>query len=110
MSSSVYGRDITAVGDGMTTLNGLPCSMLRFSCGGFFGWMPADGSGAKEDFGTSQCREAGSFGIPLVPANQNADFTVFCFPCLKALITGSKIEFLVVKRIIRNMHFSVCAE
>ena len=49
VSRSVRSRDVTAIGDSMTALNSLPCRMLSFSFGGFFRWMPADGSGVKND-------------------------------------------------------------
>jgi hypothetical protein len=46
----------------------------------------------------------------LVPANADADLSPLGRPCLKSEIARREIKFLVVKRIIRNMHLAIFAE
>jgi len=110
VADSVGHGDVAAVGDGMRALNGLPGAVLAFAEGFFFRRMPADGSGKKEDFRTAQCGEAGGLGIPLVPADANADFCVSGLPGTEAKIAGSEEKFLVEERVIRDVHLAVFAE
>ena len=48
MADAVNGGHITAVGDGVAALNGLPGGVLGFAFSGFLGGMPADGGGVQD--------------------------------------------------------------
>ena len=72
--------------------------------------MPADGGRVKKDFRALQRRQPRGFGIPLVPANQHADFAVARLPRLEAEVAGREIKFLVIKRVVGNVHLPVDAE
>src|SRR5215471_9335405 len=84
--------------------------MLLLAVRGFFGRVPADGGRIEEDFGPLHRGEAGGFRIPLIPAYERADFPVTGLPGAKAEVAGREIEFLVVKRVVRDVHFAVLAE
>ncbi|MNL48163.1 hypothetical protein D3C87_1710020 [compost metagenome] len=77
--------------------------------------IPADGSGVEEDFRAHETGNAGRFGVPLVPTDQHADFGKFGIENPVAVgvllahrgVAGCKIEFLIVTRIVGNVHFAV---
>src|SRR3981081_24870 len=71
--------------------------------------MPAEGSGVKKNAGSLQRREARAFGIPLVPADERAEFSSGRVEGFEAEIAGSEIEFFVVERIVGNVHLAVDA-
>src|SRR5712671_1671170 len=84
--------------------------MLLAAIFGLLGRMPADGGGIKKNFRALHGREARGFRIPLVPANQNANFAVAGLPRSEAEVPGREIKLLVIERVVGNMHFSVRAE
>ena len=108
--NAVHCRHETSIGDRVAALDGLPRVVLSFAFGGFFGWMPADGGGVKNDLGAGQCRKSRCFGIPLVPANQHANFAKSRFPRAEALIAGREVKFLIIQWVIGNVHFAVSAQ
>ena len=61
-------------------------------------------------FAPPQAGEPRAFGIPLVPADQHADAAVARVEIRKAQIARREIEFLVVERIVGNVHLAVHAQ
>ena len=110
MADAIGYRDVAAVGDGMAALDGLPGVVLAFAEFCPFAGMPADGGGVKKNFRALQRGQPRGFGIPLVPANQHADFAVARRPRLEAGVAGCEIKFLVIKRVVGNVHLAVAAE
>ena len=109
-SHAIHDRDEHAVGDGMPALDRLPCVELRRAEFRFLRRMPADARGIKNHLRAAQRHRARAFRIPLVPANLHADASVLRVERRKSQVAGREIEFLVVKRIVRNMHLAVFAE
>ena len=70
--------DKAAVGDGVRALDGFPRAVLAFAVFFFLARMPADGGRIKKDLRALHRGQPRGFGIPLVPANQHADFSVTC--------------------------------
>ena len=66
--------------------------------------------GIKQNFRPLQRRQARRFGIPLVPANADADLAVAGRPGAEPDVARRKVELLVVERIIRNVHFPINAQ
>src|SRR5579862_7761768 len=98
MADAVGRRQVAAIGDGVSALNGLPCGMLLFAQLCAFGWMPPDGSGIEQDLSALQGSETRRFRVPLVPTNQHADLSVTRLPAAEPKIAGSEIKLLVIKR------------
>ena len=110
MTEAIRRRDITTVRNGVTALDRFPGGMLRGAKFLFLGWMPADGCRIKNNFRAAQRGQPRRLGIPLVPANAHADLSLGRFPCLKSQIARRKIKFLMIQRIVRDMHFAIFAE
>src|SRR2546423_14443324 len=72
--------------------------------------MPADCRRIKNNLRTAQCSQPRCFGIPLVPANADPDFAVPGVPRLEPKVAGGEIKFLVIERIVWNVHLAVLAE
>src|SRR5947209_9690638 len=109
MTHPVGRGNKTAVRDRMAALDCLPGSVLRFAEFVLLARMPADCGGIKQNFGTAQRGQARRFRIPLVPTNQDAERPTLCFPGCKAKIARREIKFLVVERIVRNVHLAIFA-
>src|ERR1035437_524782 len=58
----VYRNNMNTVGNGMASLDGLPCGELFGVCFFILMQCPADGGGVEQYFSTLQSGEAGSFG------------------------------------------------
>ena len=69
--------------------------------------MPADGGGEEEGLGTFEGGDAGTFGVPLVPADEGADGAVGGLLGLEAEVAGGEVELLVVEGIVRDVHLAV---
>ena len=67
----------------------------------------ADGCRVNQDIRTLQRHQAGCLRIPLIPANQHAQLAHRSLDRVEAQVARSKVELLVVGRIIRNMHLAV---
>src|SRR4051794_7101159 len=93
----------------MAALNKFPRRMLPLVLG-FFGRVPADGGRIEKNFCALHGGQARGFGIPLIPADQHADFSVASLPRAKTQIARSEIKLFVEKRVIRNMHLPIKAE
>ena len=99
-----------AIGNGMTSLNSLP-GIVLFVIGFFIlRGCPANSSRIKQNFSSHQRSDSCCFRIPLIPADQHSDSGKFCFENFIAKIAGSEIEFFIISRIIRNMHFAIFAQ
>src|SRR2546423_7360752 len=72
--------------------------------------VPADSGRIKNNLRTAQCSQPRCFGIPLVPANADPDFAVLGIPRLEPKVAGSEVKFLVIQRIVWNVHLAVLAE
>src|SRR6202034_3104188 len=105
--SSVWHRHVTAVRDGMRSLNCLPRGMLALAEHLFFARMPADCSRIEENLSATESGQTSGFRVPLVPANQHADRRKSSLPGPESQVPGSEIEFLIKERVIRNMHLSI---
>src|SRR5258708_3223062 len=73
----------------------------------FFLGMPTDRCGIEQNFCALKSGESRALGIPLIPANQNSDLAVLCLPCPEPGVARREIKFLVVKRIVRNVHLPI---
>ena len=110
MADAIDNGDVTAIGDSMAALNGFPGVVLVHAIFLFFARMPADGGGIKQDLRALQRGEPRGFGIPLVPANQHADFAVTRPPRLEAEVAGREIKFFIEQRVVGNVHLAVDTE
>src|SRR5205814_9933229 len=107
---TVRCSDVAAVGDSMATLNCFPCRMLRFPEFLFLTRVPPDCGGIKNNLRSMQGSQPRRFRVPLVPANTDTDVAALGLPRLKPEIARCEIEFLVIERIIGNMHFPIFAQ
>src|SRR4030095_11373595 len=110
VSYAVRHRDVAAIRNGMTALNRFPGRMLRLAKLLLLFWMPADRGRIKNDLRAAQRSQTRRFWIPLVPANADTEISARCFPALKTEIARRKIEFLVIKRIVRDVHLAILAK
>lgn len=109
VSDAVGGDNGQSVGYGMSALNGRPCFPLPFLFVFRVAALIADGSGVDEHFCTVQRHQAGSFRIPLVPTNEDAQPSDAGVDWAKSEVAGCEIEFLVVGRVVGNVHLPVFA-
>src|SRR5215470_13753727 len=107
MTHAVRRCDIATVRDCVTALNRFPGVVLRRAEFFFLARMPADRRWIKNNLRAAQRRQPRRFRIPLVPANAHAELAALCVPRLKAEITRREIKFLVIKRIVRNVHLTI---
>src|SRR6266566_347103 len=110
VADAICSRDITAIRNCVTALNCFPGRILGRTEFLFFARMPADCCWIKNDFRTAQGRQSRRFRVPLVPANADANFSPRGCPCLKSEIARCEIKFLVIKRIVWNVHLAIFAE
>ena len=92
----VAHRHVAAVGHRVAALDRLPGAVLlaRPVLGLLLG-MPADRGRIEENLRPLQGRQAGRLGIPLVPADQDADLAVPGVPGAEAGVARGEIELLV---------------
>src|SRR5262249_47807088 len=79
--------------------------VLRFLRG-----MPADRGRIKQDLRAAERREPGGFRIPLVPADQRRYATKRRVEIAETEIAGREIEFLVIQRIVGDVHLAIQSE
>src|SRR3546814_3210345 len=65
--------------------------------------LVADGGGEEQDIRPHQHHRARGFGIPLIPADADADRPVARLPQPATGVAGPEIEFLLIARNIGNM-------
>src|SRR5579864_560788 len=107
VANPVDHADKHAVGDGMGALNCPPCVMLHSSELSFLVRVPADSRGIKENICALQSGQTRAFRIPLVPADEGAHASILGIKGLEAKIARSEVEFLVIKRIVRDVHLTI---
>ena len=93
----------------MAALDEFPTVVLGDAVFVFFEWVPADGCGVKQYLCALQRREARGFGIPLIPADEDADFRVGGVPGAEAGVAGGEVKLFVEERIVGDVHFAVNA-
>ncbi len=91
----------------MGPLDCLPSRVLGDAVFRLFRRMPPDGCGKEENLGAAHGGEPGRLGIPLIPADQDADLRVARLPGPKAKIAGSEVKLLVKEGIVRDVHLAV---
>ena len=102
--------DIDTIGNRVAALDGLPCLPLRLAIFGFFRRVPANGGGVKNHVAALHCGQARGFGEPLIPADKHTNTAIAGIEIFEAQIPRCEIKFLVIARVIRNMHFAVDAK
>src|SRR5438874_10936039 len=110
VADAICHCDVAPIRNGVATLNGFPRRMLRFAKLLLLARMPADSRRIKNILRTAQCSQPRCFGIPLVPAVADSDFAVPGVPRLEPKVAGGEIKFLVIERIVWNVHLAVLAE
>src|SRR6266567_3304330 len=71
--------------------------------------MPADGRWIKKNVRALQGSQPRAFRIPLVPAHQRSHAAVLGIKGLETKVAGSEVKLLIVKRIVRDVHFAIDA-
>src|SRR5262249_15753953 len=71
---------------------------------------PTEAGWIEHHFRTTHCGDAGTVGIPLIPANLHADARVFGTEIRETEIAGREIEFFIVERIVGDVHFAIFPE
>src|SRR2546423_2058492 len=110
LTDAIDRSDITTVRDRMTALHRFPCGILGRAVLFLFARMPADRGWIKQNLRAAQGRKARRFRVPLVPADADADLAVSRRPRLEPKVARREIEFLVVGRIVRDMHLAILPE
>src|SRR5207248_8560296 len=101
--------DEDAVRNRVPALNGLPSRVLRRIHLGFFAGQPTDGRRVEEKLRARKRRQTRRFGKPLIPTDERAHTSILRLVTGKAQVTRREIEFLVVERIIRDVHLAILA-
>src|SRR5439155_17990903 len=98
------------VSDRVTALDLFPGAVLIGAALFFFTRMPADGRRVEENFRALQRGQTRRFGIPLVPANADANFGVARLPRAETQIARREIKLFVEQRVVRDVHLAIDAE
>src|ERR1700743_1971321 len=106
MSHTVDHAHKYAISDGMCALNGAPCVMLHHAEFCFLVRMPADCRRIEKNICALQRGEPRAFRIPLVPTDESSHAAIFSIKSLETEIARSEIIFLVIKRVVRDVHFA----
>jgi hypothetical protein len=69
----------------------------------------ADGGGIEQQFGAHQRHHPRAFGIPLVPADADADACAEHVPHLEAVVAGAEIVLFLIARPVGNVALAVGA-
>ena len=110
VADAVGHGDVAAIGDGVGALDGFPRVVLPRAVLRFFAGVPADGGGEKKNLRAGQRGQPRGLGIPLIPADADADFRVARLPRAEAEVARREVKFLVKERVIRDVHLPVFAE
>lgn len=106
-ADSIGSSDKESIGDGVAAHHGLPGGILTGAVDVTFTWNPANRGGVEQQFSSLHGCQASSFGVPLIPADADADACIASREREKAEITGGEVEFFEVERVIGNVHFAV---
>ena len=107
MADAVRGDDRHGVGYGVALHGALPrhggvqCGVMRFR---------ADGGRIHQDVGALQGHGAGGLGIPLVPADADADAAEAGAPDLEAGVAGTEVVLLLIAGAVRDMALAIDAQ
>ena len=72
--------------------------------------MPTDSGREKQKLRPLHGGETRGLGVPLIPANQHADFAEAGVPRAEPKVARCEIEFFVIQRVVRDVHFSINAK
>ena len=109
MPYPIYSNDGQAVGHGMTALHELPGLALA---GLFLRGVAAlvtDSGGIDEDVGSGKGHQAGTFRIPLIPADLYAKTANGGLDGMETEVARSEVELLVVGRVVGDVHLTLYA-
>src|SRR5690606_30049145 len=109
-ANAVYAHYVHAIRNGMATLNGLPRGELFIVCLFVLRRSPTDSRWIEKNLSAHQRRNPCTFRIPLIPADQHANGCELRFENLVTQIARREVKFLVICRIIRNVHLTILAE
>ena len=93
----------------MTSHHRLPSSALALLLFCRVAGGIADGCGIDEDLCPLKCHETGCLGVPLIPANHDAQTTYRGLNGMETEIARGEVELLVVGRIIGDVHLAIDA-
>ena len=110
VADAVDGGDVTAVRDRVAALDCFPRRMLRGAVLLLFGRMPADRRRIEQELRAAQRRQPRGLGIPLIPANADADVPLLRRPRFEPEIAGREVKLLVKRRVIRDVHLAILPE
>src|SRR3982751_2520207 len=71
---------------------------------------PADSGGVEQDLRPHQGGDTGSFGIPLIPTYEHTNGRKLRLKHFITEVSGCEVKFLVISRIIGNMHLAIFTE
>ena len=108
-TDAVCRKDEGAVCDGMSAHHRNPAVLLARVNFSRFGLHPTDSSGVDQNVCTLQAHNAGRFGEPLVPANQDTECTGARLDGFKARVARNKVVLFVKGRIVGNVALAVKA-
>src|SRR6266404_172369 len=109
-SHTIDDSGVDSVSNGMAALDRFPGIELGSAELRFFVRVPADAGRIKNHLRAAEGGEARAFGIPLVPANLNADACIPSIKIWKTEIAGSEVKLFVVEGIVGNVHLAVFSE
>ena len=109
VTDAVDGDDGQTVGDGVTALHCCPCFALTLLFGGDVATLITDGGGVDEEFCTTECHEASTLGIPLIPADLYAETADAGVDGFETEVAGGEVELFVVGGIVGDVHLAVFA-
>ena len=110
VADPVDRRDVNPVGDRVGTLHGLPCVGLGRAELGLLGGMPADGGRIKQDLGPCKAVSRAASGYHWSQQTSVPTFAILRVESLEPEIAGSEVVFLVIERVVRNVHLAIKTE
>ncbi len=109
MPYPINSNDGETIGNGMTTLHELPgLTLAGLLLRGVAGFV-TDGGGINEDVGSGKGHQAGTFWIPLVPANLNTEVAHGGLDGVKTEVARGEIELLIVGGVVGDVHLAMNA-
>src|SRR5581483_6831225 len=108
-SHSVDGGHVDSVCDRVRALDGTPGIELRRAVLLLLGRVPTNSCRIKQNVRPLYRGQTRAFGIPLVPADEHADAAKCRVEVLKSEVPRREIKFLVIKRIVGDVHLAVQA-
>ena len=93
----------------MSALHRCPCFSLTFLLFLRVRRLVTDCRRINQQFCSTQSHESSTLRVPLVPTHLHTQAPHRCMDRLETQITWSEIEFLVIRRVVRNMHLAIFA-